>query len=137
MPMNPKDYDPQWKAISKAAIERAGHKCEMCYAPNGDKVYRYDNRFDYPWSHHHQQLYKYRNNDAACLDGYYVSGKLVKIVLTVHHIDGDKHNNHPANLLASCQKCHLRLDKMKHIKNREATRQRRIDSVIPYGRKDR
>ena len=27
--------------------------------------------------------------------------------LTVHHLDGNRANNHPANLVALCQKCHL------------------------------
>ena len=45
-----------------------------------------------------------------------------KVVLTVHHIDGDKKNNKPLNLIALCQRCHLRLDLEKHIKNRKRTR---------------
>lgn len=28
-------------------------------------------------------------------------------MLTVHHLDGNKSNNHPANLAALCQSCHL------------------------------
>ena len=29
--------------------------------------------------------------------------------LTVHHLDGDKRNNDPRNLVALCQRCHLRI----------------------------
>jgi 5-methylcytosine-specific restriction endonuclease McrA len=28
-------------------------------------------------------------------------------ILTVHHLDGDKSNCNPDNLLAACQRCHL------------------------------
>ena len=42
-----------------------------------------------------------------------------RVVLTVHHIDGDKNNNSEYNLIALCQRCHLRLDLEKHIKNRQ------------------
>lgn len=42
-----------------------------------------------------------------------------KVVLTIHHIDGNKNNNNPLNLIALCQRCHLRLDLYKHIKNRK------------------
>lgn len=30
-------------------------------------------------------------------------------VLTVHHLDGDKANCDPSNLVALCQKCHLHI----------------------------
>jgi len=42
------------------------------------------------------------------------------VVLTVHHIDGDTKNNHPKNLIALCQRCHLRLDEPYKIKRRTA-----------------
>ena len=35
--------------------------------------------------------------------------------LTVHHIDGDPSNNDPANLVALCQRCHLRLHGQRAI----------------------
>ena len=43
-----------------------------------------------------------------------------KVVLTVHHIDGDRGNSSPHNLIVLCQRCHLRLDREKHVKNRKA-----------------
>jgi 5-methylcytosine-specific restriction endonuclease McrA len=39
-----------------------------------------------------------------------------KVVLTVHHIDRDKKNNSRQNLIALCQRCHLRLDLEYHHK---------------------
>ncbi len=45
-----------------------------------------------------------------------------RIVLTVHHIDADKGNNDPLNLLALCQRCHLKLDLARHIANRKLKR---------------
>ena len=32
---------------------------------------------------------------------------LYPLNLGVHHLDGDKSNNHPANLVALCHSCHL------------------------------
>lgn len=40
------------------------------------------------------------------------------VILTVHHIDYDDSNNHKSNLIALCQRCHLRLDQPKHRKTR-------------------
>lgn len=30
-------------------------------------------------------------------------------ILTVHHLDGREFNNDPENLIAACQRCHLKL----------------------------
>lgn len=45
-----------------------------------------------------------------------------RVVLTVHHIDGNRRNNGKHNLISLCQRCHLRLDREKHIRNRKARR---------------
>ena len=104
MPINYKDYPENWKWLSKQIIADAGNKCEMCYAPNGKVVWRYSNEYNHPW---------HDENDI------FGNGRKVKIVLTVHHIDGDKMNNSKQNLICLCQKDHLRLDLCKHLANRK------------------
>jgi len=42
-----------------------------------------------------------------------------KVVLTVAHIDQDKMNNKPYNLLALCQHCHNRIDLPFRIRHRK------------------
>jgi len=42
-----------------------------------------------------------------------------KVILTVHHINFDINDNRIYNLLALCQRCHLKLDIGQKIKNRE------------------
>ena len=54
-----------------------------------------------------------------------------KVVLTVHHIDSDKKNNSKHNLIALCQRCHLRLDREKHIKNGKAKREEKKNAISP------
>jgi hypothetical protein len=105
MPMNKKNYPPDWPKISKAARERAGNRCEQCYAPNGVRVVRTKDGL-HPWE----------------LPTEGDTRKTIKIVLTVHHINGHKMDSHDHNLLAACQKCHLRLDMAKHVANRRARR---------------
>lgn len=39
-----------------------------------------------------------------------------QVVLTVHHINGDPTDNRRVNLIALCQRCHLRLDQPFKIK---------------------
>lgn len=38
--------------------------------------------------------------------------------LTVAHLDHDKRNNRLKNLRALCQRCHLRYDIKRHVRNR-------------------
>lgn len=112
MPINYKDYDPNWKTISKGKIESAGDRCELCYAPNAHLVVR-DKSQKHPWD-------LVDDYDPQLLDDGEGNGgfNITKIVLTVHHIDGDKKNNNDMNLIALCQRCHLRLDLQKHVRNR-------------------
>jgi len=46
-------------------------------------------------------------------------------VLTVAHLDHRPENCHDSNLLALCQRCHLRYDRFEHGKNAAATRKRK------------
>jgi hypothetical protein len=41
-----------------------------------------------------------------------------EVVLTVAHLDHDKKNNNFKNLLAMCQRCHLKHDARHHAENR-------------------
>jgi len=53
-----------------------------------------------------------------------------KVVLTVHHIEhleGTPEDNQYPNLIVLCQKCHLRLDLGKHIRNAKTTRRKQND----------
>ena len=45
--------------------------------------------------------------------------KVVRIVLTVAHLDHMPENNLPNNLKALCQKCHLDYDREHHQKSRK------------------
>ena len=47
------------------------------------------------------------------------------VVLTVHHADQDTGNNEPGNLVALCQRCHLRADHRMHIQHGRKTRMMR------------
>jgi len=42
-----------------------------------------------------------------------------KVILTIAHIDQDKTNNNKYNLLALCQRCHLKIDMPHKIKKRK------------------
>lgn len=132
MPIRPSEkhrYPPpkEWKKIRAAILDRAGNCCEGspkypdCRAPNGVQGVRVDGEFL-----HGDRLQKYAENYASCCsDDDEQPAKLIKIVLTIAHLDHVPENNDPANLRALCQRCHLAHDAGLHAENARATRDRK------------
>jgi hypothetical protein len=126
MPIKDKSlYPKNWKEIRAQILERAGHRCEECSLPNYCWILRHKDGRNWPpngWK-----------NDSAMTEG--IGGewipeifeneddaKLIKIVLTIAHLDHNPQNNDPSNLKALCQMHHLRHDKDHHAKNAAKTR---------------
>lgn len=102
MPINYKDYPDNWKTeIRPSILKRADDCCELCFVPNNQIVYRDKTTGKYWFS-------------------YFPKSKEVKIILTIHHIDFDRTNNKDYNLIALCQRCHLKLDLPNKIKKRSS-----------------
>jgi hypothetical protein len=127
-------YPADWPAISKRIRARSGNVCECtgecgddhrfggdgggdaCLAPNGMTIARL--RSDPERWALFSQLEDGTHDCDLFLDP-------VRVVLTVAHLDHDPINNADGNLLALCQRCHLRLDRHEHAKNARATRRAR------------
>lgn len=78
---------------------------------------------DYPndWKEIRKEILKRANNrcelcNAENYKPHWKTGS--KVVLTIAHIDQDRENNKRYNLLALCQRCHLRIDLPYKIKKR-------------------
>lgn len=96
--MNRADYPPNWESISiYIRFFRALGRCEG--SPR------------FPDCH------------AANRQPHPVTGSIV--MLTTAHIDHDTTNNHPHNLRAMCQRCHLTHDAHHHARNAANTRRRK------------
>lgn len=113
MPCDYKKYHPNWKQISQSIVrDRAKNHCELCLIKNASHVARSGDGLDWFYctaqDKERYSIYNYR---------------VVKIVLTVHHIDYDIKNNKPYNLLALCQRCHNKLDMPLRIRNRQKKKQ--------------
>ncbi|HEX2679551.1 MAG TPA: hypothetical protein VHM19_23035 [Polyangiales bacterium] len=124
-------YPRDWPAISKRIRERAANRCECtgqcgdehdqagaprCCAANGELVLRDPKR---------PARFAYHAPCGGCAGGDPDCARAVRIVLTVAHLDHDPTNNADSNLLALCQRCHLRLDRHEHAKNARQTRRAR------------
>lgn len=111
-PENKKLYPKNWKEIRRQILERAKHKCEFCGVENYSEGYRTkDGKFIK--SEGMQQ-------EADMLDGE----KIIRIILTIAHLDHNPQNNNPENLRALCQKCHLNYDIEHHKQTRRKTREK-------------
>lgn len=83
MPIRPENrnrYPKDWKVIRASILQRANNRCEFCGVEN----------------------HTLRLNP--------ITGKEVKIILTIAHLDHTPENCDPSNLRALCQRCHNTYD---------------------------
>jgi hypothetical protein len=119
MPIRPENkyrYPPNWYEISQEIRRRADHKCEWCGVPNGELGGRSPGG---KW-HKARPLGNYglgssglvwpNEGDWAWCEGWDKMLRIVRIVLTVAHLDHTPENCDPENLKCLCQRCHNRYD---------------------------
>lgn len=120
MPIDYSKYPPNWKTeIRPAILKRAGDRCERCGASNHAIGYRDETGlfFETPPnpSPGAEQMPRF---------------KLIRIVLTVAHLNHDVEDSSPLNLAALCQKCHLTHDAGQHKATRQKNRFRNIPDLL-------
>ena len=126
MPIDYKDYPPNWNVIRRVILARADERCEClgeCGRDHGQEYF--EAGFMQYWK------------DKRCqeLNGQEHSITESRVVLTIAHLGidkddgspGDKHDkldSRPANLKAMCQRCHLAFDIEDHVRNRAANKRK-------------
>lgn len=125
MPMNRSNYPPNWEEISLAEREAASNRCRRCQVPNGSLVAR--NPADKEeWAAYvvEEDCWYYSDDPTTPIqvDAPDRWGDLIKVVLTVGHVDQNPQNNHPDNLRAWCQRCHLNHDRPYNIEKQKRKR---------------
>ena len=98
-PENKKRYPANWKQIRADILERAGNCCEFCGVKN------------------HSEVARYRSGRGIVM---------VKVVLTIAHLDHTPENCEYSNLRALCQKCHNSYD----APHRAETRLKRMEHEL-------
>ena len=97
--MNYHDYSPDWKDVIRPAIlKRDAYKCRVCGILHKSLVYK---------SHHGS--YVIIDNKLVDLVGI-DNSKVFKVYLQVAHLDNNKSNNNPKNLLSLCPRHHALRD---------------------------
>lgn len=130
MPIKPENkgrYPANWPEIRQSILERAGHKCEKCNAPNGKMIARGADRDVDTYMIETGEVFDADTGEwigCARMSEWHL-GKMVRIVLTIAHLDHTPEHCDPTNLRALCQRCHLRYDAEHHAKNAAITRRSR------------
>jgi hypothetical protein len=122
MPIDYKLYPPNWKTeIRPAIMERAKHCCEFCKVSNYKLILR--GTWNDTECYQDDDGTIYDANTSEVIGSDYVgevhpTNKLIKIVLTIAHLDHNVNNNDFSNLKALCQRCHNRHDIEHRKKNK-------------------
>jgi ribosomal protein L37AE/L43A len=114
MPIDYKKYPKNWKTeIRPNILQRAENKCEFCNVENHKIIIR--GKWNGVECYQDENGYIYNAENSEYMGGDYLgevhpTNKLIKVVLTVAHLDHDINNNDYSNLKALCQRCHNRHD---------------------------
>jgi protein-arginine kinase activator protein McsA len=112
-------YPANWNVISQRIRERAGNKCEVC----GVKNHRYITRSENGWQYSSEGAWNdYKNG--------FSKTKVVKVILTVAHLNHNPADCRDENLKAMCQQCHLRYDAKLHAGNAAITRKAKKQTAL-------
>jgi hypothetical protein len=150
MPIRPENkgrYPANWKEIREGILKRANNHCEICGVPNYFRVIRFEDsiRWEYPqWWFYREYVSGCRHapeeylaeqiigsleyRDDPYREAKYRQARLVKIVLTIAHLDHTPEHCEPENLKALCQLCHLSYDAKR--KARDLMERRRTARAI-------
>jgi len=115
MPIDYKKYPPNWKELRSQVLERAKNKCEDCGVENYALGFR-------------DKIGLFHEVENTLENEFFYEDfkiKLIKIVLTIAHLDHDEENHNVKidRLKALCQRCHLKYDvaeKKRRRKNKKA-----------------
>lgn len=121
MPIDYSKYPADWKTrIRPEILKRAGNRCEKCGVENGVFGYR-----DRAGVFHRSEGLQAEEDK-----------RVFRIVLTVAHLNHDRADNHPENLAALCQRCHLLHDLEQHRETRRRNRFKDQPELLTEGRKE-
>lgn len=133
MPIKPENrarYPKDWPAIRASILDRAGHCCEKCKAPNRVRIARGAGADAGTYMLDTAEVFSEETGEllGMCRMSDYEVGRMVDVVLTIAHLDHTPENCSDDNLRAWCQKCHLAYDAAHHAQTAAATRRAQLNT---------
>ncbi len=127
MPIKPENrhrYPADWKQIRARILARAGNCCERCKAPNLTMIARGEGRHAGTYMTDDAEVIDAETGEnlGQCRMSDYSVGRMVRVVLTIAHLDHTPENCADDNLRAWCQRCHLQYDQQHHVETRQISR---------------
>ena len=123
---------PAWRATRARILARAGGCCEACLVRNWERVLRVSGW----WIDESRSCWMNPVFDVkapgvpfACVDTS--KSRLVRIILTIAHLNHVAGDDRDENLKALCQWCHLHYDSIEHARHARVTRQTLKDEGRP------
>jgi glyoxylase-like metal-dependent hydrolase (beta-lactamase superfamily II) len=113
MPCDYSKYPANWQALRQTVLDRACHRCEACGVRNHVSGVRCADGSFFAYGDGAEEALARGN------------GRVIRIVLTIAHLDHDLAHNDLENLRALCQRCHNRLDRHHRAANAARTRDRK------------
>lgn len=136
-PENKRRYPDNWARIRGEILLRAGNKCEGspdypdCHVQNHELGGRDKNGMWHkalPMGEKMLHLEWPKLGDVWWCEDHPERLRIIRIVLTIAHLDHTPENCDQSNLRAWCQRCHLHYDKAHH--RRTAVETRRKESGV-------
>ena len=126
-PENKRRYPDNWNQIRGAILQRAGHKCEKCKAPNRTRIARGAGKDEGTYMLDTAEVFCAETglHLGWCRHSEYELLRMTDVVLTIAHLDHVPENCDPSNLQALCQRCHLQYDAEHHKASAQKTRRQR------------
>jgi hypothetical protein len=118
-------YPIDWPLISrKVRFERARGRCEACGRPHRTLVVQLA---DGRWWDEAQGCWRDDEGAPAAWPDIveFTAAATRRVYLGAAHLDHDPQNSALRNLRAFCQRCHLRHDRIEHLRRRRRNRLRR------------
>lgn len=131
MPIRPENlnrYPADWPHIRGRILRRAGNRCEQCGVANGHLGGRLPDGTFCPAVPEERMLrlvWPKPGTSSACVRPSgkdWVRLRIIRIVLTIAHLNHVVEDCTDENLKALCQRCHLAHDALHHAQTRYWTR---------------